>query len=149
MRRETLISLFASWALYVNPVAAQLSNGSPDSKAIKEFAFDYMKGLSQQNLSDREIANQLASSMIYLEKMQMNCHDYYYINDSLARYKYQLYKGTWDMMFGPGKTSTLIMNEASNRRNAELNNAPSKKAWCGDVKQRGERIFGWGPIFEQ
>ena len=85
-------------------------------------------------MSDREIANQLASSIIWLEKVQLVCPSYYYVNAGRARYNYLLRQGTWSMMFGPGKTSTAILNEASAKRNQEFNNSTSKK--CRDTEKR-------------
>jgi hypothetical protein len=38
----------------------------PGPEVISEFAFNYMRQLSQQKLSDRDIANQLASTIIWL-----------------------------------------------------------------------------------
>jgi len=49
------------------------------------------------------------------------------------------------MMFGPGKTSTSIMNEASARRNQEFNNSVSKKEWREGIKAFGIKTFSWGP----
>jgi hypothetical protein len=102
----------AAAAILAASVADAREDG-PSSKEIREYAFSYMKQFSKQNMSDREIANQLASSIIWLEKVQLVCPSYYYVNASRARYDYLLRQGTWAMMFGPGKTSTSIMNEAS------------------------------------
>src|SRR5262249_35749967 len=41
------------------------------SRPIKEFASNYARQFSQQKLSIREIANQLASTIIWLEKIQL------------------------------------------------------------------------------
>jgi hypothetical protein len=49
--------------------AANAGNDEPTSEEITKFAFDYMKQLSQQKMSEREIANQLASTIIWLEKI--------------------------------------------------------------------------------
>src|SRR5258708_4604444 len=95
------------------PSIANARDDEPSPEVIKEFAFNYMRQLSQQKLSDREIANQLASTIIWLEKLQVICPSYYYVNARRARFDYLLRQGTWAMMFGPGKTSTSIMNEAS------------------------------------
>jgi len=51
-------------------------------------------------------------------------------------------------MFGPGKTSTSIMKEASARRNQEFNNSVSKKEWREGIKAFGIKTFSWGPLFE-
>jgi hypothetical protein len=131
--------------------AASVANArddEPSPEAIKEFAFNYMRQLSQQKLSDREIANQLESTIIWLEKVQLICPSYYYVNARRARFDYLLRQGTWAMMFGPGKTSTSIMNEASARRNQEFNNSVSKKEWCEGIKAFGIKTLGWGPLFE-
>ena len=113
-----------------------------------EYAFSYMRQLSEQKMSDREIANQLASTIIWLEKIQLLCSSYYYVNVNRVRYSYILRQGTWSMMFGPGKTSTSILNEASAKRNQEFNNSLSKKEWCESVKAYGIKMFSWGPLFE-
>jgi hypothetical protein len=70
------------------------------------------------------------------------------VNASRARYNYILRQGTWAMMFGPGKTSTSILNEARAKRNQEFNNSISKKEWCENIKAFGVKTFGWGPLFE-
>jgi hypothetical protein len=101
-----------------------------------------MQQLSKQKMSDREIANQLASTIIWLEKVQLICTTYYYVNARRARFDYLLRQGTWAMMFGPGKTSTSIMNEASARRNQEFNNSVSKKEWCEGIKAFGIKQLG-------
>jgi hypothetical protein len=135
----------------INVDANEVANArddEPSPEEIQKFAFDYMKQLSQQKLSDREIANQLASTIIWLEKIQLICPSYYYVNASRARFDYLLRQGTWAMMFGPGKTSTSIMNEASAKRNQEFNNSISKKEWCEGIKAFGIKTFGWGPLFE-
>jgi hypothetical protein len=120
----------------------------PNPEIIKKFAFSYMRQLSQQKLSDREIANQLASTIIWLEKLQSTCPSYYYVNARRTRFDYLLRQGAWAMMFGPGKTSTSIMNEASAKRNQEFNNSVSKKEWCEGIKALGIKTFGWAPLFE-
>ena len=84
----------------------------PSSEEVREYAFGYVKQFSKKNMSDRPIASQLASSTIWLEKVQLVCPSYYYVMRR-ARYDYLLRQGTWAMMFGPGKTSTSILNEAS------------------------------------
>jgi hypothetical protein len=119
----------------------------PGSEEIREYAFSYMKQFPK-DFSDREIANQLASSIIWLEKVQTFCSSYYYVNADRARHIYLLRQGTWSMMFRPGKTSTAIMNEASAKRNREFNNSASKQQWCEDVKAFTVKTFGWGPMFE-
>jgi len=137
----------AAAAIFAASVADAREDG-PSSEEIREYAFSYMKQLSKQNMSDREIANQLASSIIWLEKVQLVCPSYYYVNASRARYDYLLRQGTWAMMFGPGKTSTSILNEASAKRNQEFNNSISKTEWCETIKAFGVKTFGWGPLFE-
>jgi hypothetical protein len=69
------------------------------------------------------------------------------VNASRARYDYLLRQGTRNMMFGPGKTSTSIMNEASAKKNREFNNNSSKRDWCENVKAFGIKTFDWGPLF--
>lgn len=131
--------------------AASIANArddEPSPEVIKEFAFNYMRQFSQQKLSDREIANQLASTIIWSEKVQLICPSYYYVNARIARFDYLLRQGTWTMMFGPGKTSTSILNEASAKSNQEFNNSISKKEWCENIKAFGVKTFGWGPLFE-
>jgi hypothetical protein len=130
------------------PSLAIAHDDNPNPEMIREFAFNYMRQLSQGKLSDREIANQLASTIIWLEKLQLVCPSYHYVNPRKARLDYLLRQGTWVMMFGPGKTSTAIMNEASAKRNQEFNNSVSKKEWCEGIKALGIKMFGWGPLFE-
>jgi hypothetical protein len=130
------------------PLYANARDDEPSPEAIKAFAFTYMRQLSQQKLSDREIAGQLASTIISLEKVQLICPSYFYINTRRARFDYLLRQGTWAMMFGPGKTSTSIMNDASAKRNQEVNNSVSKKEWCDGIKAFGIETLGWGPLFE-
>jgi hypothetical protein len=60
---------------------ADAREGGPTSGEIREYAFDYMKQFPR-NMSDREIANQLASSIIWLEKVMLVCPAYYYVNAS-------------------------------------------------------------------
>ena len=90
----------------------------------------------------------MASTIIWLEKVQLTCPSYYYVNERRVRFDYLVRQGTWAMMFGPGKTSTSIMNEASAKRNQEFNNSVSKKEWCEGIKAFGIKTFGWGPLFE-
>jgi hypothetical protein len=66
-------------------------------------------------MSERETANQLASSIWWSEKLQLLCPSYFYVNARRARYDYLLRQGTWSMMFGVGKTATSILNEAAAR----------------------------------
>jgi len=129
---------------------ANARDDEPSPEAIREYAFNYMRQFSQQKLSDREIANQLASSIWWSEKVQLLCPSYFYVNARKARYDYLLRQGTWNMMFGPGKTATSILNEAAARRNEEFNNVvgAAKGAWCESVKAFGIKTFGWGPLFE-
>ena len=129
---------------------ANARDDEPSPEAIREYAFNYMRQFSQQKLSDREIANQLASSIWWSEKVQLLCPSYFYVSARRARYDYLLRQGTWNMMFGPGKTATSILNEAAARRNEEFNNVvgAAKGAWCESVKAFGIKTFGWGPLFE-
>jgi len=130
--------------------AASIANArddEPSPEMIKEFAFNYMRQFPQK-MSEREIAYQLASTIIWLEKVQLICPSYYYVNARRARFDYLLRQGTWAMMFGPGKTSTSILNEASAKRNQEFNNSVSKKEWCEGIKAFGIKAFSWGPLFE-
>ena len=90
----------------------------------------------------------IVAPIIWLEKIELSCPSYYYVNARRARFDYLLRQGTWAMMFGPGKTSTSIMNEASAKRNQEFNNSVSKKEWCEGIKAFGIKTFGWGPLFE-
>ena len=121
----------------------------PSSEEIREFASFYMKmGLNKNKMSDREIANSLASEIIWLEKIQLICPSYYYVNARRARFEYLLRQGTWAMMFGPGKSSTSIMNEASAKRNQEFYGGVSKKQWCEDIKAFGIKSFDWSWMFE-
>src|SRR5262245_58305234 len=80
------------------------------------------------------------------------CEDwyYFYVNARRARYDYLLRQGTWNMMYGVGKTATSILNQAANRRNEEFNNVvgAAKGAWCESVKAFGIKHFGWAPLFE-
>jgi hypothetical protein len=142
--------IMAALAALVTTAAsvANARDDEPSLEVIKEFAFNYMRQLSQQKLSDREIANQLASTILWLEKVQLICPSYYYVNARRVRFEYLLRQGTWAMMFGVGTTSTSIMNEASAKRNQEFNNSVSKKEWCEGIKAFGIKTFGWGPLFE-
>jgi len=133
--------------------AASVANARDDEpswEVIKEFASNYMRQFSQQGLSARETANQLASSIWWSEKVQVLCPSYFYVNARRARYDYLLRQGTWHMMFNGGKTATSILNEAAARRNEEFNNVPgaAKGAWCESVKAFGIKHFDWGPLFE-
>ena len=105
--------------------AASVANArddEPSPEAIDEFASNYMRTFSQQKMSLRETANQLASSIWWSEKLQLLCPSYFYVNARRARYDYLLRQGTWNMMFGVGKTATSILNEAARRRNENFNN---------------------------
>src|SRR5262245_13996957 len=89
--------------------AASVANArddEPSPEAIDEFASNYMR---LPGLSTREIANQLASSIWWSEKVQLLCPSYFYVNARRARYDYLLRQGTWNMMFGPGRTATSIL----------------------------------------
>ena len=82
--------------------------------------------------------------------MQLLCPSYFYVNARRARHDYLLRQGTWNMMFGPGKTATSILNEAAARRNEEFNNVVGAKkgVWCESVKPFGIEHFGWSFLFE-
>jgi len=142
-----LVALIASAASIAN--ARDDGPGpEPSAEEIRSFA-SFQMGMGLENkLSEREIANSLASEIIWLEKVQLVCPSYYYVNARRLRYEYLLRQGSWAMMFGPGKTSTSIMNKASAKRNQEFNNSLSKKEWCEWIKAFGIKSFGWGPLFE-
>ena len=146
MKKFILVALVA--LVVAAPSIANARDDEPSQEEIKEFASDYMKQFPQK-VSSRQIANQLASSIIWLEKVQLICPLYYYVNARRVRFEYLLRQGTWAMMFGPGKTSTSIMNEASARRNEEFNNSVSKKEWCEGIKAFGIKTFSWGHLFER
>ena len=118
-------ALFVAFILIV-PANARDDGSEPSEGEITEYAFNYMKTLSGQKLSDREIASQLASAIFWSEKMQLVCPMYFNVNARRARFDYLLRQGTWQMMFGVGKTATSILNSpkgtastttASRRRN--------------------------------
>jgi hypothetical protein len=129
---------------------ANARDDEPSWEAVREYASSYMQQFKKQNMSLRETANQLASSIWWSEKVQLLCPSYLYVNARRARYDYLLRLGTWSMMFGVGKTATSILNEASARRNEEFNNVvgAAKGAWCESVKAFGIEHFGWAPLFE-
>src|SRR5215470_10595684 len=63
--------------------AASVANArddEPSPEAIDEFASNYMRQFSQQKMSLRETANQLASSIWWSEKVQLLCPSYFYVN---------------------------------------------------------------------
>jgi hypothetical protein len=101
-------------------------------------------------MSSREIANHLASSIWWSEKVQLLCPSYFYVNARRTRYDYLLRQNTWNMFFGVGKTATSILNEAARRRNEDFNNVvgAAKGAWCESVKAFGIKQFGWASLFE-
>ena len=142
MKLKTLLAVAAISIAAIMP--AKAGNDEPSSELIREFASHYVRELSRQNMSEREIANQLASTIIWSEKIQLICPSYYYVNAPRARFDYLLRQGTWAMMFGPGKTSTSIMNEASAKRNQEFNNTLSKKAWCEEHQRIRNQAFRLG-----
>jgi hypothetical protein len=127
----------------VTKVNNDVRSFEPSQDEIRTFASKYMKDLSAQKLSEREIANQLATTIYLLEKIQLVCPSYFYVNALATRYDYLMRQGTWSMMFGVGKTSTSILNEASARRNEEFNNSVSKKEYCERTKAFGTKMFGW------
>jgi hypothetical protein len=148
MKFKTLIAAVALCVTAFAISGATARDNDPSSEEINEFASFYMKLGQKNKLSDREIANSLASEIIWLEKIQVICPSYYYVNARRARFEYLVRQGTWAMLFGPGRSSTEIMNAASAKRNQEFNNSLSKKNWCEDIKAFGMKHFGWGPIFE-
>jgi hypothetical protein len=151
--KKFIVAALAALVAAAAPVAnARDDEGGPEPspEVIQEYASNYMRQLSQQKMSDREIANELASSIWWSEKLQLLCPSYFYVNARRARYDYLLRQGTWNMMFGPGKTATSILNEAAARRNEEFNNVvgSAKGAWCESVKAFGIEHFGWASLFE-
>src|SRR6516164_1604069 len=148
MKKFIVVALAALVAAAAS--VANARDDEPSPEAIDEFASNYMRQLGQKGLSDREIANQLASSIWWSEKVQLLCSSYFYVNARRARYDYLLRQGTWNMLFGVGKTATSILNEAAARRNEEFNNVvgAAKGAWCESVKAFGITHFGWAPVFE-
>jgi hypothetical protein len=105
--------------------AASVANARDDEpswEAVEQYARNYMQQLKKEGMSERETANQLASSIWWSEKLQLLCPSYFYVNARRARYDYLLRQGTWNTMYGVGKTATSILNEAANRRNEEFNN---------------------------
>ena len=60
-------ALFVAFILIV-PANARDDGSEPSEGEITEYAFNYMKTLSGQKLSDREIASQLASTIFWSEK---------------------------------------------------------------------------------
>ena len=145
--KRIIVAALAALAASATSIASARDDGLT-SEEIKEFASDYMKRGLENKMPDRAIANNLASEIIWLEKIQLVCPSYYHVNALRLRFEYLLRQATWAMMFGPGKTSTAIMNEASAKRNQEFNNTLSKKDWCEDRKAFGISRFGWGPLFE-
>ena len=122
----------------------------PNPETIRGFSSEFFQGLLGKKMSERQIANQLASDIIWLEKVQLICPSYYYVNARVARFQYLLYQGAWSHLFDGGKTSTELMNIASAKRNEEFNNSVSKKKWCEDIKEFGLKTLGWDyEIFEK
>jgi hypothetical protein len=111
-----VVALFVA-VISIFTAHARDDGSEPSEGEITKFAFNYMKTLSEQKLSDREIANQLASAIFWSEKMQLVCPMYFHVNARRARFDYLLRQGTWQMMFGVGKTATSILNEAVTKRN--------------------------------
>jgi hypothetical protein len=151
MSTRIMVVLGAAALLATTAVVAEARDkpSEPTPDVIREYAFDYMKRLSQQKLSDREIANQLASTVYWLEKIQLLCPSYFHVNARRVRFSYLLRMGTWYTFFGVGKTATSILNEASAKRNENFNNEVNKKAWCESLKAFGIKTFGWGDLFEE
>ena len=147
MKRFIVAALAALAASAASIASAR--DDDPSSEQIEKAASLIMSAGIDSKLSEREIANSLASEIIWLEKIQLICPSYYYVNARRARFEYLLRQGAWAYLFGPGKTSTSIMNEASAKRNQEFNNNLSKKDWCEGIKAFGIKTFsGWIPIFE-
>ena len=122
----------------------------PNPETIRKFSSEFFQRLLGQKMSERQIANQLASDIIWLEKVQLICPSYYYVNARVARFQYLLYEGAWSHLFDGGKTSTELMNIASAKRNEEFNNSVSKKKWCEDIKEFGLKTLGWNDeMFEK
>jgi hypothetical protein len=146
MKRFIVAALAALAASAASIAGAR--DDEPSSEQIKKAASLIMSVGLDNKLSEREIANSLASEIIWLEKVQLICPSYYYVNARRARFEYLLRQGAWAWLFGPGKTSTSILNEASTRRNQEFNNSVSKKDWCDGIKAFGTKHFGWNPMFD-
>ena len=115
-----IVTALAALVTAAAPVA-NARDDEPSSEAIEQYASNYMQTFSKQKMSLRETANQLASSIWWSEKLQLLCPSYFYVNARRARYDYLLRQGTWNMLFGVGKTATSILNEAAARRNEEFN----------------------------
>jgi hypothetical protein len=148
--KRLIIVLGAVALLASTAVIADARDDEPDEptpEVIREYAFAYMKQFPQK-MSDRDIANQLASTIYWLEKIQLVCPSYFHVNARRVRFSYLLRQGTWAMMFGPGKTSTSILNENNARRNQEFNNTVSKREWCEGIKAFGIKTFSWDDLFE-
>jgi len=149
---KLLLTSIAALSVLCAAVAslANTRDDEPSPKAIDEFASNYMRQLGQQGLFDRENCQSVGLLDLVAEKVQLLCPSYFYVNARKARYDYLLRQGTWNMMFGPGKTATSILNEAARRRNENFNNVvgSAKGAWCEEVKAFGIKTFGWGPLFE-
>jgi hypothetical protein len=144
---KKLIMITAALALVALVTNSAHSADEPTSEEIRAYAFDYMKQFPK-DMSDRQIASQLASTIFFLEKIQLVCPSYFYVNANRVRYSYLLRQGTWATMFGPGKTATSILNEVGAKRNEDFNNTISKKEWCERIKAFGTKTFGWGSLFE-
>ena len=141
MKRFIVAALAALAASAASIASAR--DDEPSSEQIKEAASLIMSSGLDNKMSEREIANSLASEIIWLEKIQLICPSYYYVNARRARYEYLLRQGAWAFLFDGGKTATSIMNGASAKRNQEFYNSLSKKDWCEGIK-----AFGRWQIFE-
>ena len=147
MRRFIVAALAALAASTASIASAR--DDEPSAEQIEKAASLIMGSGLDNKMSEREIANSLASEIIWLEKIQLICPSYYYVNARRARFEYLLRQGAWARLFGPGKTSTSIMNGASAKRNQEFYNNLSKKDWCEGIKAFGLKTFGlWRQIFE-
>src|SRR5262249_59875135 len=73
---KLLLTSIAALSVLCAAVAsvANTRDDEPSPKAIDEFASNYMRQLGQQGLFDREIANQLASSIWWLRKCNCFAH---------------------------------------------------------------------------
>jgi hypothetical protein len=147
MMCRNLLMMAAALALTASAAGSARSADEPTPEMIREYAFDYMKQFPK-SMSDRQIASQLASTIFFLEKIQLVCPTYFFVNAKRVRFSYLLRLGTWGTMFGPGRTATSILNETSAKRNADFNNTVNKQEWCERAKELGTKAFGWDWLFE-
>jgi hypothetical protein len=121
---KRLLITIALAALIAATVPLGARELEPTPEIIREYAFDYMRQLSQQKLSDWQIANQLASSIWWSEKLQLVCPSYFYVNRERARFDYLLRMGTWYTFFGVGKTATNLAELEVAKRNQASKREP-------------------------